>query len=274
MLARLSIREWSGRKVDRNVNAEIEANYKTKGKAGNYNKILVEKTALTVISCIRSQARTYHNTKTLPWGEDGTRILPSTLYLEYINHMRNLSDRFNVAVNDFLNSYSDCVDSARTRLSSLFNEHEYPELGRLKGKYEFRINITPMLDEQDFRVNLSDEEKAKVQADIAQFVESKRKTANQDLWNRLYEVAAKASEKLSDPEATFRDSLILNIRELLDLLPSLNIDEDKKLYKAAHEVQKKLAKFEPQELRNDREKRQKVANDAKKILESMAGYLG
>jgi hypothetical protein len=82
------------------------------------------------------------------------------------------------------------------------------------------------------------------------------------------------SDKLKDGDAIFRDSLIGNVRELVDLLPALNLTGDPALTSAVSEVKNKLADLDPQALRDHEVDRAAAALAADEIARKMAGYCG
>jgi hypothetical protein len=71
----------------------------------------------------------------------------------------------------------------------------------------------------------------------------------------------------------FRDSVVGNIRELLDTLPTLNITEDKNLTEIAQQIEQELCAHTPDELREDEAARKQTAQAAGQILTSMEAYL-
>ena len=105
-------------------------------------------------------------------------------------------------------------------------------------------------------------------------VKDREAEAMKDLFVRLNTVIEHFAEKLSDKEAIFRDSLVENVIELVNLLPKLNVVGDADLESLRKETQKKLCAYEPDTLRKDAKVRDKAAGDAKAILDKMAGYVG
>src|SRR4051812_48829471 len=125
MLANLTIRAWSARKRDRDVSKEVETKHQAKD-AGNFNKLLIDKDALKPIVSLTSTLRDMHYEMTLPWGDNGDRLLPSKMYFDYTRKMRNLRDQFDSAVNDFVAQYPTFKQNARKRLGSMYDPDDYP----------------------------------------------------------------------------------------------------------------------------------------------------
>jgi hypothetical protein len=81
------------------------------------------------------------------------------------------------------------------------------------------------------------------------------------------------AEKLADPKAIFRDSMLENTREICALLPRLNFTDDPNLEAMRQQVEASLLKH-PEALRNDPDLRHDTAVEAKKIMDAMGAFMG
>jgi hypothetical protein len=68
-------------------------------------KSLLAKDALAKITTVSGAAREYHYEATLPWLQDGSRILPSDNFFVYSERMRKLKEEFDLCVAEFVSSY-------------------------------------------------------------------------------------------------------------------------------------------------------------------------
>ena len=121
---------------------------------------------------------------------------------------------------------------------------------------------------------LATTEVQKIKKEVEKSVNDAFNTAMQNLWERLRDVVARMVDKLSDKDAVFRDSLVENIVELVNILPKLNVTGDPKLTKITKEIEGSLCNVSPKELRDNEVVREKVATKAKSILDAMEGYMG
>ena len=80
-------------------------------------------------------------------------------------------------------------------------------------------------------------------------------------------------ERLSDPEAVFRDSLVGNIVKLTELLPRLNLNDDPGLEQMRRQIEATLCDYSPEQLRKDKTVRKEAVDSAKSVLDLMAGYV-
>jgi hypothetical protein len=284
MLANLSISGWGGSKTDKQVTQDVASRHGASSDAGSYSKRLVAKDALAEIKKIIAEARALHYQYTLPWAQDGARILPSAIYAKYAAEMRELQDRFELAVKNFLAVYDGEIDLAKTRLGGMFDASDYPSAAEIEGKFSWEISVMPIPSGNDFRVNMSEDMAKAIRQDIEAKTGKAVQDATRSLFDRVTKTIAHMAESLEDYGEVvengkvkkinpFRDSVVGNIQELVDLLPALNITGDNALTTVTEDIKKRLLNASAQDLRDDPALRREVAKDARKVLEDMEGYI-
>jgi hypothetical protein len=279
MLVSLSIRQWSAAKTDKKVTRDVAAQHGSDVSMGHYQKALLAKGALETIKRIAGETRTEFYRRTLPWLDDGARILTATGYLSTAEYVRSQQRAFDDAVSEFLGNYDALVADARVKLNGLFDPSDYPSCAQLKSKFGFTFGVRPMPEAQDFRADIGDEELARVKADLEADKDATIKTAMADVYGRMRDVVGKMAERLKayNPdkpgEAPFRDTLITNITDLLSVLPSLNLTGDSAIARFTSEIQEQLTKYSADELRANMFSRQDTARRADEILAKMEAYL-
>jgi hypothetical protein len=271
MLVRLSISSWGARKFDRQATGTVETTYNAPD-AGRFNKLLISSDAIKAVSKTANAARTWHYENTLPWSDEGSRLLPSANFLKYSEKMRELKADFDAAVRLFVDRYHSLIQDAQHRLGQLFNLNDYPT--DIERKFNFEFNLSPMPVAADFRVNLQAEELEKIRADIEARADRSVQEAHADLYRRLTDTVKHMADKLADSDAIFRDSLIGNVCELCDLIPRLNVVEDEKLEEIRQTVFAKLCQIDPQTLRDEPDTRKETAKAATDILDALGSIYG
>ena len=279
MLCSLSISVWSARKHDAEASEEIATRHGAQADAGRYQKILLPKAALAEIQGIVSESRQEHYFLTLPWDDNGYRVLPAAAYMDHVERMNRLRARFTEAVDGLTVQFAKLVGDARARLGSLFRVEDYPADQELREKFAFETKVMPLPAAGDFRVTLGDEEKSRIQRQIRASVEASLQVGSRELWFRLYEAVRHMAERLSAYKVTdngvehpFRDSLVSNLVRLVEVLPKLNLTGDADLERLAGEVKATLL-VEPARLRQSETVRDETARAAAQIAERMAGYM-
>lgn len=281
MLVNLSISQWTATKNDKKVNREVAVAHGNDETMGRYNKSLVAKTALERIKKLAGEARTEHYHRTLPWRDGGDRVLSSAGYFEYAKIMRDKAREFTSAAEDFVANYPQLIAEARISLNGLFNPDDYPAVGRIADKFSFRYDVLPMPTAEDFRINLGTAETARIRQQIESDARGMLEKAMQNVWERMQDVVAHMVVRLRGYEelpngkvkGPFRDSLITNIEDLLQVLPTLNLTDDGNISRFATDIRKHLTAYTPDQLRNSATVRDDVATRAEEILSKMSAFV-
>lgn len=273
MLVYLSIGHWSGKKADTIKTDEVLKGEHAASDSGEWWTRVIPKHAVNPIVAARSRARAKHFELTLPWQDDGFRILPAAMFLKYTEAMREARTEFESAVKGLIKEYPNLVAGAAKRLGGLFKSNLFPSATELSYKFPYSLRFNPLPRAQDFRVDLGAEANQEIAQNIQQQVEEATATAMKDLWARLHDGVNRIAERLNDPKGIFRDSLIENVVDLCEMLPDLNITGNAELETARQEVLKKLAKQEPEVLRTNKAARASTAKNAQDILKKMEQFV-
>ena len=273
LLVQLSISQWSARKFDKKATKEVADRHGTSTSAGRYNKALLPMNdLLDNVHKKSTLIRQEYYDNTLPWGIDGTMMLPTSNYLQFMTGFRKSKADWEWLVNMFLSNYDALILDARRQLGSLYNPADYPSTYELRSKFKMEIVVYPV-PSGDFRVSLASEELSRIQQDVEARVRDAGQAAMREVWQRLYDKVKHSCDKLSDPKAIFRDSLIENIREVCAILPRLNFSDDPNLEAMRQEVEASLL-HNPDTLRNALILRQNTAQKAKAIMDKMSVFMG
>jgi hypothetical protein len=274
MLVSLSISAWTARKLDKKVTREVAERNGTTEQWGRYNKTLIAEEETKKIQAISNDVRQFHYKNTLPWSDQGDRLLPAANYLQYTEAMREFRGKFESAVDSFCAKYPDLVAEAKVQLNGLFNADDYPSPSAIHNRFSFAVDVSPLPVAADFRVTLNDDEVATIKNSIEKRSQEKLETATRDLWQRLYEAINHMAKTLRDPEKIFKNTLVSNVQELANLLPRLNVTNDPKLAELCNQAKDSLCSVQPDALRNDSLLRAKTANNAADVLNALNGYIG
>lgn len=263
MLAALSISLWQARKYDKRVSKEVADNHGTDIRVGRYTKRLApaDWPSYKALRDIASEARQLHYEMTMRWSLEGCRLLTEANHPAYDEKMAELERRFDDAIPLFAADFPELREAAKEKLNGsvaeggLFDEADYPS--DIASCFVFQRAILPLPLGEHLQVNIRGAEETR--AAIDQAVNTALDGAYTDLWERVFTAVSHAAERLGQPDAVFRDSLIGNLGELVELLPRLNFRRDAGLETARREIQERLASLDPQSLRDDPELRAQAA---------------
>jgi len=264
VLVSLSVSTWSARKFDRAVTAQIIARSQAVSDAGRFNKSLLPQNnaSYKAIMRIAGAIRTEHYKHTLAWSDEGWRLLPTANYQDYTDMIRDKSNGFDQALRAFLADYPAMQASAQSALNGMYRDSDYPDISVLRDKFSVGCEYLPVPTEGDFRLDLTADTINDIEKSVTDRVERATQMAVKDSWDRLQDCVMHIHDRLSDPTAIFRDSLIENARELTGILKRLNVTNDPELEHARSMVEQQLSKHSPDDLRKDPDKRAQVAIDA------------
>lgn len=282
MVVSLSISQWSGRRLDREITDEVNQSHNAAADAGRFNKMLLPKEALAGIISVVSETRTEFLKRTLPWMDNGSRIMAADAYMAHMSWIRRQRSKFDRAVDEFIAAYPGYVNDARVRLNGMFKADDYPDSDVLRAKFAVDCKVLPVPTSDDFRVNMSEAQAANIRREIEEQVTEATTAAVRDIYERVAEATGRMVERLNayrpskgkgdKSEGVFRDSLVENVRDLIAILPALNITGDPQLTEIAEKL-KPLAVHDAAVLREDAAIRKDVAAEAQAILNSVAGFL-
>jgi len=190
--------------------------------------------------------------------------------MEFTSQLRSKKPDFEKVVNNLINEYLRLRVEAENRLGDLFNESDYPSVDKLENCFKFSVRFSPLPDARDFRVDISENELDEFKRDLM----DAEKNVKKDLYNRLYSVVQKASNKLKQPDAQFHESLIENMIEICNVLPNLYIDDDANLEKMRNEVDEIASNISANLCRKDANVRNETAQTLSEIQDKMSVFMG
>jgi hypothetical protein len=289
MLVSCTISTWSAVRTDSKATHEVAEQHQSRKDMGQYRKSLVDPMFLKPIADLYWKVSRTHHRLTVPWKDGGERLLSSQGYFRYTEEMRKAIEEFNAEVRDnIIPNYSEWVEKAKqpqpVGLVTLFNAADYPSPQEIASKYRVATTIDVMPSAQDFRVNLGNVETERLKREIELFHNQRLAESMKDPWRRLQEVVSKMVERLNayseitvggktKVERSFRESLVTNITEVLDLIPILNITGDATLEAFRVRIAKELTQYPSEALKGDEKKRKATAKAAEDIMKKMASFI-
>lgn len=282
MLVSLNVRAYGARKEDKKISQEIATTHGTTTDAGKYAKQIVAKAMLDPVTKAASAIRMYHYENTLPWLDEGIRILPAANFEKYKTAMVGLQDTYDSAVREFVNNWPAIIEDARSRLNGMFDVKDYPV--DVRSRFGCNVRFMPIPDANDFRVEIANAERDALRLQIEGTLSEASQTAMRDLWERVAEAVKAMASRLgayktvivdgkAKTENPFRDSLVENLRDLCDLIPRLNFAGDTELEAIRQRIESELLQVSPDVLRGRDTVRQDVAARAEDIAKRIAEFM-
>lgn len=276
LLVQLSISQWTARKFDKRATQEVADSHGVNAAVGRYNKALLPlNDYLSNVATKAGAIRNKFYTNTLPWGLEGTQMLPSANYLSFITEFRKEKAEWDTLVRMFVGNYADLRRDAQRFLGSLYNEGDYPHEDAIASKFNMDIAVFPV-PTNDFRVSIGSDELTRIQQDVERRVQQASASAMKEVWQRLYDRVHNLVErliKLDEPKSRFHESTLEHLNDLCALLPRLNFADDPNLEAMRSEVEGKLAGLNKDVVVGNDEFRKTKIDEAKAIMDKMAVFM-
>ena len=274
MVANLRISQWKGYRLDKEASRKVTSDNGADADAARVNKHLVPKELLAPVETAANCVRAHFYDNSLPWRDNGDRLITRKLYASFIEVHEKLVAEFNDAVTKFLDDdYPVAIAKAEFRMGDLFKRDDYPHVNELRHRFRIGLDFDAVTTSNDFRVQIDQEHVDRVKASMEAAAEARVQTAMQDVWKRMADTVGYFHTRMADPKAVFRDSTISNITDLLDRVPGLNVLDDPDIEAVRKHIADSLGGIEADEIRKDPELREELAGEAKQIVDKMEGFM-
>lgn len=266
MLVNLQVGIWQGYKLDRKTTSKVTTEAGAQSDAARVNKHLVPKESLAKIVSAASALRHHAHRNTLPWKDNGDRLLPKKNYMKFFNEHMELVSTFDTEVSEFLDhKYDVARGQAEFRMGDLFNPDDYPSPSELRRKFYVAMDIDGISKAYDIRLETNDKA-----------MQDRVTRAMEGLWAKLSKPLGHFAETMSDPseKKLFHATTLSNLKDVVEIIPDLNFMDDPKLEALRVEISKMLATHDVKDLRKDKDLRVSLGGRAAGIMEKMRAMMG
>tara|TARA_R110000796_G_scaffold94488_2_gene199357 strand:- start:194 stop:1033 length:840 start_codon:yes stop_codon:yes gene_type:complete len=234
MIVDFSTSVWTARKKDRKASDDITSmNAAAKGVANVSKNLLGDCAELQAVQKFAGNVRNIHYSMTMPWSDNGSRLLTTAQYFKYNETMTDLQQEFSRLVVEFLNVYDWKIMDAQAKLGAMFNRDEYPSRDQLDDKFGFRVSYVPLPDVGDFRIDINNTALEQLKTQYETHYTSAVSLAMNDLWHRLHDNLTTLIRQLGvDDEGKgnrLYDSVFDRALDLIEMLSTCNVTGDSQM---------------------------------------------
>lgn len=273
MVVNLQIGIWAGHKLDKEASQKVTQDAGAATGAARVNKHLIPQDALQPILTAASAMRNHFYTQTLPWKDNGDRLLPRKMFTKFADRHGELKSQFDSAVIKFVtDTYMKARDQAEFRMGDLFKEADYPEPRTIVARFYANMDIDSITDSKDFRVKLEDDDANAIKANLDAAVSSRMNKAMLEVWERLAKVVGNFADRVGG-EGRLRQEVFDNLDEIVTTLPDMNFGDDANLEAIRARISTTLLGYSPKDIKDDTKARSEIGAEAKKIMEEMSGFM-
>ena len=225
---------WTARKKDSKASEDVNnTNRADRGVANVTKNLLGDCDELSAVQKFAANVRNIHYSMTMPWSDNGSRLLTTAQYFRYHEVMTDLQQEFVRLVDEFLTVYEWKIMEAQAKLGDMFNRDEYPTRDSLGSKFAFRMAYIPLPDSGDFRIDIGNEGMVQIQTQYEAQYAAQIKGAMNDIWHKLHDNLTTLVRQLDVNEEgkgnRLYDTVFDRAIELVDMLRTCNVTGDSQM---------------------------------------------
>ena len=282
LMVRLSRKKINRNKMDKDLGQELrDKKNVTDSAAVRVNKSIFTAESSEKYMKVFNEGSKYFYRVTLPWDDQGWRLLSIDLFKEFTTKFKGFTRDYREAVLDWVENIGQHIEDSKAVLQGAWSQDDYKFISAnglfdrewLLDQFGFEVEFNTVTNGDDLRASLTETDREVIAEQINAQAMAKFAKAQEHIITSLHECIFSIHERLCVGDQVFRDTLLSNLEDLVDLIPKLNIANDPALNLLASEAKVKLLKWDPQTLRDDPMARKEVSDDAAKILNNMKGII-
>lgn len=211
------------------------------------------------LTAIKSQASSYWRSMTLPYPQDGIRLIKQSDIAAFEDKMREYKEQLAAAAANLQLEYEAIKNAAREKLGDLFNPADYPPT--LEGVFGIRWEYPPV-EPPNYLMTFNPELYAQEQTRIQQRFEAAVVMAEDAFAEQLQEMVNHLIERLTDKQdgtkKTFTASTIENFKEFYENFKRMNVRSNAELETLIAQANDLVSGVEVKELRTNEDVRRNL----------------
>ncbi len=230
-------------------------------------------TTYRVLTTLKSQASAYWRSMTLPYPQEGVRLIKQSDIGAFEERMREYKEQLVAAAANLQLEYEAIKVAAREKLGELYNPSDYP--ASLEGVFDLRWEYPPV-DPPNYLMTFNPELYQQEQQRVQQRFETAVVMAENAFAEQLQDMIAHLIDRLTDEpdgtKKTFRASAIENFKEFYDNFRSMNVRSNAQLDSLIARATNIVSGVDVKELRKNNNLRQNLTQqmgEVKTALDSL-----
>lgn len=212
------------------------------------------------LTALKSQAAAYWRSMTLPYPQDGIRLMRQTDIPAFEEKMREFKEQLAAAAANLQLEYEALKEAAREKLGDLFNPEDYPPT--LEGVFELRWEYPPV-EPPNYLMTFNPELYAQEQTRIQQRFETAVIMAEDAFAEQLNDMVNHLVERLTDkPDGerkVFRNAAVENLKEFYANFRQMNVRSNAELERLIQRANDLVAGVDPDDLRQHKNLRETLS---------------
>jgi DNA polymerase III psi subunit len=223
-----------------------------------------------VLTALKSQVSGYWRSMTLPYPQEGVRLIKQSEVEAFETKMREFKEQLAAAAANLQLEYETLKEAARQKLGDLFNAADYPST--LEGVFDIKWEY-PAVEAPNYLMTFNPELYEQEQRRVQERFETAVLMTEQAFAERLQELVSHLIERLADEpdgtKKTFRASAVENFKEFYENFRRMNVRSNDQLENLIRQANDLVAGVEVKELRNNDEVRRNLSQQMATVQSSL-----
>jgi hypothetical protein len=226
-----------------------------------------------VLTAIKSQASSYWRSMTLPYPQDGIRLIKQSDIAAFEAKMHEFKEQLDAAAANLQLEYETIKNAAREKLGDLYNPNDYP--ASLENVFSIRWEYPPV-EPPNYLMTFNPELYSQEQSRIQQRFETAVMMAEDAFATQLQEMVEHLIERLTDEpdgtKKTFKSSAIENFKEFYENFRHMNVRSNAQLEGLIRQANDLVSGIDVADLRKKADLRQNLSRqmtEVKTALDSL-----
>lgn len=247
----LSAGAWQATRLHREETDDVNKRHGTVDRA-NVRVRQCTHPALKEIYNLQAQARVKHKMLTMPTVQDGIRMLPRKNMFKHSDVLKEFDDKIATHLDELCVDYLAEKVKQKQQLNGLYDERAWPAtIEALRHEFYFRNRYLPCPTDGQW----------------SEWLAESAEVVDREVMERFQKALSHMAERCSS-DGKLYETVFGNLRELLDLVPDFDLEGK---YGPIVEAAREVAKYDAEEVREDKKTRKQIAKRANEIAEMFSG---
>jgi hypothetical protein len=230
-------------------------------------------TTYRVLTTLKSQAAAYWRAVTLPYPQDGVRLIRQADIGAFEDRMREYREQLVAAAANLQLEYETLKTAAREKLGDLYNPADYP--ASLDGVFDLRWEYPPVEPPNylmTFNPELYQQEQQRVQHRFETAVVMAENAFAEQLQDMISHLIERLTDEPDGTKKTFKVSAIENFKEFYENFQDMNVRSNAQLERLIRQANELVSGIDVKDLRKNNNLRQSLTQqmgEVKTALDSL-----
>lgn len=241
LLVRTTFGSPSKTKKAKEKTAEVQQEEQT--TAVTVNKTPYKGTKLIDITKLQTAVRQHINdVLTLPWDNNGNRLLPMGLYEEFIGYWSEQKIEYDELLKQFKEDIPVMVTKAQNNMKALYDPNDYPDpdcemsINNFMARFKFDHSFSPVPEAGHFIVDVGEQAIEDMKSEIVKINRDRMELGRDSLWAKGYDIL-KQWQDMPNKQVVKETTVHTHALNLINMIDKANMTGDSNLKALRYDLQ-------------------------------------